>query len=101
MAGAAEIPIVGLFGISNPGFTGAYSKQMRVVRLGLECSPCYRLGLLKGCGDPICMSLITPQLVLSHVLESLNGTTPPPVPWLDITKATQPAYPVETIKELP
>ncbi len=91
MAAAAGIPIVGLFGPTNPGFTGPYSKRLHVVQTELECSPCYRVGFIKGCGEPICMSLIKPQTVFMAVLNALHGDQSPPVPWTETTQATRPS----------
>ena len=76
MAAAAGIPIVGIFGPTNPWFTGPYSKHLHIVRAGIECSPCYRNGFISGCGDPICMSLIDPNVVFEKVLMSLDGLSP-------------------------
>ena len=88
----ANIPIVGLYGPTNPGYTGAYSKHLHVVRLGLQCSPCYRNNLLSGCGTPVCMSRIPPTTVVQTVLQCLNGAPAPPTPWCETTNAFRPIY---------
>jgi ADP-heptose:LPS heptosyltransferase len=75
MAAAAGIPIVGLFGPTNPKETGPYSKQLCVVNLGMECSPCYGKDFNTGCGDPICMSMIEPQKVFKEVYEILENVS--------------------------
>lgn len=93
MATAAGIPVVGLYGPSNPGFEGAYSKCHYAIRLGLECSPCYRTGFIQGCGEPICMSLIKPEMVFEALIHMLEGLQPPPVPWRPVTQATRAAWP--------
>ena len=93
MAAAAGIPIVGIHGPANPGHSGSYSRQLRVVRLGLECSPCYRSGQITGCGNPICMTMIHPNIVFDAVLASLDGKPCPPVPWCETTDACEPIYP--------
>ncbi|HLA84545.1 MAG TPA: glycosyltransferase family 9 protein [Thermoguttaceae bacterium] len=95
---AAGIPIVGIYGPTNPGHTGAYSNQLRVVRLGLKCSPCYRMKQLTGCGNPICMTLIPPETVFEAVLASLAGQPCPPVPWCETTSAREAIYPQPSIR---
>jgi len=99
MAAAAGIPIVGVYGPTNPGRTGPYTRKLRVVRSGLKCSPCYRYGFRTGCGDPICMRLVKPEAVFKAVLDCLNGAPYQPVPWYDMTNATKPAYPKEQLAE--
>ena len=96
MAAAVGLPVVGLYGPSNPGFTGPYDNYFRVVRLGLPCSPCHRVGFIEGCGDPICMKQVEPQQVFNAVLKTLHGEPYPPVPWLPTTQATRPADPMAT-----
>jgi ADP-heptose:LPS heptosyltransferase len=93
MAAGAGIPVVGLYGPSNPGFEGAYSKYHYSIRVGLGCSPCYRKGFTQGCGHPICMSLIKPETVSEAVIHMLEGLPPPPVPWTPVTRATRPSWP--------
>jgi heptosyltransferase II len=89
----AGTPIVGLFGPTNPGRTGAYTQKLRVVRVGLKCSPCYRDDAGSGCGDPICMSMIKPETVVQAVFECLRGEAYPPTPWCETTNAVSPSYP--------
>jgi len=93
MAAAAGIPVVGLYGPSNPGFEGAYSKCHYPVRFGLECSPCYRTGFIYGCGEPLCMTLIKPEMVFEAVIHMLEGSKPPPLPWTPVTRATRASWP--------
>jgi heptosyltransferase-2 len=91
MAAAADVPIVGLFGPTNPGFTGPFSRKLRVIRRALACSPCYRTDFVRGCGEPVCMSGIEPDAVLTAVLECLAGAPERRPPWLPTTNATAPA----------
>ena len=93
IAALAGVPIVGLFGPGNPGFTVPFSDKLRVVRLNLECAPCYRIGFITGCGNPICMSMLEPDTVFSAVIDTLEGGPVPPIPWLSPTTATQPSMP--------
>ena len=87
------LPIVGLYGPTNPGHTGPYTKNLRVLRLGLKCSPCYRNEQVAGCGDPICMSMIQPQIVFQAVLDCLHNEPYHATPWCETTNATRAAFP--------
>jgi heptosyltransferase-1 len=59
LASALGVPLVALFGPSDPARTGPY--RGRVIRKPLACSPCNR----KHCQDPRCMEAIQPGEVLS------------------------------------
>jgi len=86
MAASAGIPVVGLYGPSNPGFEGAY-KPHYALRSGVECSPCCGDGSAnRGCNDPICMLGIKPATVYKAVIKTLKGFQPPPVPWVPVSK---------------
>jgi ADP-heptose:LPS heptosyltransferase len=91
MAAAAGTWVVGLYGPTNPGGTGPAHGRLRVVRAGLTCSPCYRVGFVEGCGDPVCMSLIRPEAVFKAIVDSLNGIPAPAVPWLETTRSRKPS----------
>lgn len=71
---ALGVPVVALFGPTDPHRTGPYGWQndndpdrppLRVIRSGAHCSPCFR----KRCSDPVCMTRITAE----QVLEELDG----------------------------
>ncbi|MFH1156473.1 MAG: glycosyltransferase family 9 protein [Pseudomonadota bacterium] len=66
LASALGIPLVALFGPSNPSRTGPYSG--RVVKNPLSCSPCNR----KHCIEPRCMETILPGDVLDALLDELK-----------------------------
>tara|TARA_B110000438_G_scaffold261180_1_gene271689 strand:- start:938 stop:2047 length:1110 start_codon:yes stop_codon:yes gene_type:complete len=91
MAAVADIPIVGLYGPTNPGYTGPYSNQLRVVRKDLDCSPCYRLGFIEGCGNPVCMTNIRVDQVFQAVIDCLGKTPTLATEWCKTTKATSPS----------
>lgn len=86
MAAAVGIPVVGIYGPSNPGFEGPYSERHYTARVDLECSPCCGEGPNIGCDNPVCMSLIKPKTVYEGVINALNGFPPPPVPWIPVAR---------------
>lgn len=87
VAAAADVPVVGIYGPTNPGFTGPYTDQLYVVRKGYGCSPCYRTEFNQGCGNPRCMSDIQVDEVVSACRSALEGVAPDPVPKLDNSQA--------------
>jgi len=56
-AALAGCPVVGLFGPTNPYVTGPFGIPREIVSRRLECSPCYRRGYIRGCGNPVCMDI--------------------------------------------
>jgi ADP-heptose:LPS heptosyltransferase len=90
LAALAGVPVVGIYGPTNPGHTGPYTTQLYPVRLGLRCSPCYRMAFIQGCGTPICMSLLPEESVIDAVEAALSRRPPPPRLWLPTTNATAP-----------
>jgi ADP-heptose:LPS heptosyltransferase len=68
MAAAVGLPVVALFGPTDPASTAPFTPKLRVLRAGLPCSPCYRKGFISGCGAPVCMSRIDPEDVFGAVL---------------------------------
>jgi len=76
VAAAAGIPVVGLYGPTNPGFTGPFSDLLYVVRMGYSCSPCYRTSFEEGCGNPRCMQDIETTEVLTQCRVVLRGEPP-------------------------
>lgn len=92
LAAWAGIPVIGLYGPTNPAFTGPFTRQLYVVRKGYACGPCYRQGFISGCGTPVCMTNISVEDVLQAVSAALAGDTWPIPARLVTTKATTPDY---------
>ncbi len=61
--------VVALFGPTSPLRTGPYGAKHRVIRAGLECSPCFR----KRCDDMSCMKKITVEMVFDTVKEVISA----------------------------
>ncbi len=76
LASALDVPTVALFGPSNPRYSGPFGVPNRVVRLGLDCSPCMR----RTCplGTTACLHQLSGQAVHEAVLPLLAGTKRPP-----------------------
>jgi heptosyltransferase-2 len=92
MAAAVDVPVVGIYGPTNPAYTGPY-RNLATVRTDLACAPCYRTGFITGCAEPACMAGISPERVYPVVREVLLGVRFPPPAWADTTAATAAAPP--------
>lgn len=62
LAAAVGAKVVALFGPTAPWRTGPYGRGHRVLRLGLECSPCFR----RECERPVCLAGLEPEKVLEE-----------------------------------
>ncbi len=66
LAAALGVPVVGLYGSTDPVATGPRGARTRVIYKGISCSPC----LYRVCPrDFACMERITPEEVLTAVEE--------------------------------
>jgi heptosyltransferase-2 len=65
VAAALDRSLVAVYGSSDPGFTPPLSDKARVVRLGLDCSPCFK----RDCpyGHTRCLTDIRPVRVLDEL----------------------------------
>ncbi len=63
MASALKVPVVAIFGSSNPEATSPFGEGNVVIRKDMPCSPC----LKKECpNDYLCLKLITVDEVYEH-----------------------------------
>ena len=69
LASAVGTPTVALFGPKDPSRYGPYGAPARVVRSGVDCSPCDR----RSCKDPVCMTTLGPERVFQAALSLLNS----------------------------
>lgn len=66
LASCMDVPVVGIFGPSDPFYVGPQNERSAVVREEMNCVPCY----LKGCRDRTCMKTLDVTKVL-HACEQL------------------------------
>lgn len=71
VAAALNRPLVAVYGSTSPQFTPPLADQVDIVRLGLDCSPCFE----RTCrfGHYNCLRELKPQPVL-EALDRLHGT---------------------------
>jgi heptosyltransferase-2 len=69
VAAALDVPLIAIFGSTNPATTGPWSNRSRVIKLPVECSPC----LKPECPESHfqCMKQISVEMVLEVVKEIL------------------------------
>ncbi|TWI54196.1 heptosyltransferase-2 [Pseudomonas duriflava] len=62
VAAALDRPLVAVYGSTSPGFTPPLAEEVEIVRLGIECSPCFD----RTCrfGHYNCMRLLEPTMAL-------------------------------------
>ena len=70
-AAALNRPLVAVYGSTSPGFTPPLADKVEIVRLGLDCSPCFD----RTCrfGHYNCLRELMPQPVI-EALQRLQGS---------------------------
>jgi heptosyltransferase II len=70
LASASDIPVVALFGPTDPFHVGPRNSRSVVVSHPMECMPCY---LKKTCDDVSCMRALSTEKVMEACLRLLDG----------------------------
>ncbi len=73
VAAALNRPLVAVYGSTSPGFTPPLAEQVEIVRLGLQCSPCFERTCRFGHYD--CLGQLKPR----PVIEALDRLVADPV----------------------
>jgi heptosyltransferase-2 len=70
IAAALQRPLVAVYGSSDPYFTPPLHQQVKIVRLGLDCSPCFK----RECpfGHAECLTQLKSALVLNALTEFVH-----------------------------
>lgn len=69
IADSLNIPLVALFGSTNPVVTGPYRRSQGILQKKVSCSPCFK----KVCPtDFLCMKNLTVDLVVARLLDILE-----------------------------
>ncbi len=82
LAAALHRPLVCITGPTNPHRTGPYGRMEDVIRLDLDCSPCYLRRLSQCPHDHRCMTELSVDRVMEWIRRSQNETQ-----WLSTNKA--------------
>lgn len=70
MAAALRVPVIGLFGPSDPAVWGPWGTGHRTFYKGLDCRACFHPDCVRG--EQNCMQLITLEEVWDAVRERLT-----------------------------
>ena len=85
VAGAVGVPVIGIFGPSDPEGTRAMSSQFTLIREPVECSPCF----LRKCPiDHRCMTRISVERVFEAAHSRLMSRLTPGLPAGDRAKTS-------------
>lgn len=67
LASLAGCYVVGAYGPTSAEHTGPAFGKFSCVRTGLTCSPCYSRENMYGCGNPVCLTDLSPDEVFRSV----------------------------------
>ena len=77
LAAALDVPVVAIFGPSDPARWGPFSERARVVRVSLPCSPCNRIRRppARCLGHvPDCLAAVSAEAVYDAAAGALDGS---------------------------
>lgn len=79
VAAALGVPVVTIFGPTNPAWTDIHYSRERIVRVNVPCGPCQMKRCPLPAGDEYhqCMLKITPEMVVSAAEEILDASVRP------------------------
>ncbi|MDD5457371.1 MAG: glycosyltransferase family 9 protein [Candidatus Margulisbacteria bacterium] len=72
LAGYTGIPVIGIFGMSDPNQWHAFHNLENVVKIDIECAPCNKLGRMKACKNYRCINEISVDRVLAQAKKLLG-----------------------------
>ncbi|MDI6853305.1 MAG: lipopolysaccharide heptosyltransferase I [Deltaproteobacteria bacterium] len=75
LAAALGTPVAALFGPTAPWRTGPFGEGHETVRLGLDCSPCFR----RHCPNPRCLTELPVEMVMAACEKMLLSCRDTPV----------------------
>jgi heptosyltransferase-2 len=72
VAAALGTPVVGIFGCTDPVKNAPFtpSGMAQVVRLNLNCSPCYQIDRESECSERNCLLDLSPNVVMAAIKEN-------------------------------
>lgn len=71
LASAVGIPVISIWGPTDPVKNSSWGKQQVMIRLGISCSPCYKIGQPITCTNRVCLDGITTEKVFNVIAEKL------------------------------
>jgi lipopolysaccharide heptosyltransferase II len=73
VAAALNVPVVAVFGPTDPGRTGPFGEGHVVVRSEVDCGPCY-LGVPVRCDEKICLDSVSVDEVMEALRKVIRAT---------------------------
>jgi heptosyltransferase-2 len=71
IAAALDVPLVAIYGSSDPGFTPPLSDKAKILSLSLPCSPCFKRQCPLGHLD--CLNKLAPEMANKAITSLLMG----------------------------
>lgn len=86
LATLADVPIIGVYGPTNPGWTGPAGSVVRIVSADFSCAPCYAFDFIGGCDNPKCMSAVSATSVVAALENMERDPTGNSLPWYPLSR---------------